>query len=279
MVQGSTVFQQADMIEIHLGQGASASIGYIIDSKFIDEELRKMLELQPGERAIVESTDPKRFRRLVPYLKEISDGIPIGCKFGFSDHLEEDIDIALEAGVDILALEGSQAATKGAPPILSDDFGLPTIIGLTRAVKHLKLRGMKDKVDLIVSGGLFTPGHFLKAIALGADAVYIGSIALFAMTHKQVFKSLPWEPPTQVVWYSGKHKNRFNWSEGAKALSRFLIACNEEIKEGIMALGKTSIKEVDRNDLVAIDPKAAKICDLSLAYEDIPIRNRTPLRS
>ena len=88
-------------------------------------------------------------------------------KFAFSHYLEDDIDICLDAGVDFLALEGAEAATVGAPPILEDDFGLPTLIGLCRAVEHLKAKEPEGRVSLIVGGGFTSQGQCLKALALG----------------------------------------------------------------------------------------------------------------
>jgi len=67
-------------------------------------------------------------------------------------------------------------------------------------------------VSLLITGGLATPGDFLKAVALGADAVYIGSIALFAMAHTQVLKAFPWEPPPDVVFFKGKYQNQLFFS-------------------------------------------------------------------
>ena len=166
----------------------------------------------------------------------------------------------------MLALEGTQAATIGAAPILEDDFGLPTIIGLCRAVEHLEQRGVKDEISLIVSGGFFTPGDMLKALALGADAVYIGSVALFALTHTQSFKALPFEPPTQVVWARGKYASRFNWKEGAKSVAKFITSCTLEMMEGVRALGKTSIHQVDRSDLVSLDEATAAVTRIPTAW-------------
>jgi glutamate synthase domain-containing protein 2 len=101
------------------------------------------------------------------------------------------MEILLDAGVDFIAIDGAQAATKGAAPILQDDFGVPTVFAVNRAANYLQKQGLKGKVTLIAGGGLYTPGSFLKTIALGADIVYIGSIALFAMAHTQVLKPCP----------------------------------------------------------------------------------------
>lgn len=143
-------------------------------------------------------------------LKAATGGVPIGMKLVPSGMLEADLDIALEAGVDFITLDGAQAGTKGSAPILQDDFGLPTLFGLCRAVRHLERRGVSGTVSLLIAGGLKTPGECLKAIALGADAVYLGSTVLFAAAHNQIAKTLPWEPPTELVFAWGKLAHRFD---------------------------------------------------------------------
>src|SRR5690606_6921741 len=135
-------------------------------------------------------------------------------KIGAGGKIEEDIDHLLEMGVDYIAIDGGQASTHAGAPILADDFGIPTMHAAVRAVNHLQKRKMKDQVSLIVSGGLLVPGHFLKVLALGADAVYLGSAILFAVAHSQVLNALPFEPPTQAVWNDGKFSSQFNTEEG-----------------------------------------------------------------
>ena len=83
----------------------------------------------------------------------------------------------------LLPLTVVKQPSLGAPPILADDMGIPTLHGIVRAVNHLEKRKMKGQISLIVSGGLLVPGHFLKVLALGADAVYLGSAILFAVSH------------------------------------------------------------------------------------------------
>ncbi|MFZ5753083.1 MAG: FMN-binding glutamate synthase family protein [Bacillota bacterium] len=268
------ILKQADMIEIHLGQGARAGVGHKIEDKQINWKIKRMLGLRWGERAIIHANfpgikEPNYLYHLVKYLREVTEGVPIGVKLAASKYIEEDLEIALEAGIDVIALDGSEAATKGTAPVLQDDFGLPTLFALTRATNYFQKHGLKDKVSLIMAGGLATPGNFLKAIALGADAVYIGSIALFAMSHTQVLKSIPWEPPTGVVFYKGKFQHKLNVNKGAKNLANFLEACNEEIKEAVRALGKTSIHQVDKSDLFALDPFTAEVADIPLGFKEI----------
>ncbi|MBX4383963.1 glutamate synthase, partial [Mycobacterium tuberculosis] len=85
----------------------------------------------------------------------VSGGVPIGVKMGAGGKIEEDIDQLIYLGVDFISIDGGQAATMGAPPILSDDMGIPTLHAIVRAVNHLKKRNMKGEISLIVSGGLF----------------------------------------------------------------------------------------------------------------------------
>lgn len=204
--------------------------------------MRSLLGIGPGQQPIIYSWHPelrdKTLRQLVAELRRLTDGVPIGAKLAAGHRLEEDMKHCLDAGVDVIALDGAQAATKGSPPILQDDFGLPTLYALVRASEFLNISGRRERVSLIVGGGLSTPGDFLKALALGADAVYIGSIALFAVSHGQVFKSLPWEPPTEVVFHGGKPADEFDIDEGADRLARFLRACAAEMALGVRAMGK-----------------------------------------
>lgn len=263
--------KKADMIEIQIGQGAFAGVGHSVKAKELDKTARKIMGLKRNEDAVVNAIMPElknqgSLKELVQHLKKITGGVPIGCKIGCGKYLEKDMEVAIEAGVDFINLDGAQAGSNGCPPILQDDFGLPTLHALCRGVKYLENKNVKGDVSLIISGGLFNPGHFLKAIALGANAVYIGTTALYAVSHNQVFQALPFEPPTQVVWSNGLFKKQFNINEGAKSLHKFLMSCTLEMKEGIRALGKTSIRDIDKNDLLALSKEIAEITGVDLAY-------------
>jgi glutamate synthase domain-containing protein 2 len=268
-----SIIKQADMIEIQFGQGALGGIGHQTAYKDIEPKARELMHLRPGRPSVTHAhvpgiEDPRRdLPKLIKKLQALTGGVPIGAKIAAGHYLEKDLEILLEAGIDFIALDCTGAATKGGPPILEDDFGIPLIYAVNRAANYLRKKGVKDKITLIAGGGLFTPGSFLKALALGADAVYIGSIALFAMAHTQVLKAIPWEPPTQVVFAHSKYGNRLNVNEAAKSLSKFLISCNEEMKEGIRALGKTSLKEVNKSDLVSLDPVIANLVGVPMASE------------
>lgn len=266
------ILKQANMIEIQLGQGALAGVGHTIPAKQLDLKLRAKFGILPGKDLITSSRQPEVQKPedliiLVKKLKYITGGVPIGVKIAAGKYLEKDLAYLVNAQVDFITVEGAEAATKGSAPILQDDFGIPTIFAIDRASKFLQKHNLKNKVSLLVAGNLKTPGDFLKALALGADACYIGTSALFAIGHEQILKPLPFEPPTQIVWYDGKFEDKFDPKLGAKNLDKYLKSCNEEIIYGIMALGKTSITQVNKEDLVALDESIAKALNISTVYE------------
>ncbi|NLO89115.1 MAG: FMN-binding glutamate synthase family protein, partial [Clostridia bacterium] len=204
------ILKQGDAIEIQFGQGANAGKGRTTKAKYINDELRKRLGLKEGQDAVTnnrlnEATNPKDLKSLVEYLRRLTGGVPIGAKIGAGKFLEEDLKILLQAGVDFISIDGAEAGTHKAFPILEDDFGLPTLIALSRAVKFWEKHNLKNKVTLLVGGGLASPGDCLKALALGADAVYLGTAVLIAATHDQIAKVTPFFPPTQLAYETGKY--------------------------------------------------------------------------
>lgn len=118
---------------------------------------------------------------------------------------------------------------------------------------------MKNKISLVVGGGLVTPGDFAKCLALGADAVIVGTITAITQSHSQTTKTIPWEPPTGLLYSDGKEKTKYNPDLGAKHLNNFFQSCVAEMQLLAGALGKSSLRELEPGDLVTGDPLYAKI--------------------
>ncbi|MBP1932100.1 FMN-binding glutamate synthase family protein [Ammoniphilus resinae] len=266
------ILHQADAIEIHFGQGASAGSASFIPPEYMQGEARDVLQVPEGETVVIPSLHPdvqkpKDLKILVQRLRTITKGVPIGIKICASANLEADLEIAIQSQVDFISIDGGQAGTKGAAPILEDDFGLPTIFALTRAVQYLKKRQVKEHISLLIGGGFNQPGECLKALALGADAVYMGTSIIWAMTHKQVTKAVPFEPPTQLVYYPGSMTDQFDEDEAATNLTNFFTSFIEEIKVAVRAMGKTSVHHVGVKDLVALDEWTSKVTKVRLVTE------------
>ncbi len=261
-----------DAIEIQFGQGAIGGVGHTFQAKYLDNELREAYGFPKGKDVVAHSRQPEvnhpsLVSVLVEKLRRISDGVPIGAKIAASKYLEADLDILCNSGIDFISVDGAEAATKGSPPILQDDFGIPTVFAVSRAAEWIKKHGFKDSVTLIASGKIRTPGEMLKVCALGADACAIGSIALSAMSHTQLLKVLPYEPPTQLVWHHAKGERKLHIEVAAEALKNFLNACKEEIGEGVKAIGKTKLSDVNKDDLVCLDEMIARGCGIPMVYE------------
>ncbi|MGD6793843.1 FMN-binding glutamate synthase family protein [Metabacillus indicus] len=255
--------QRLDAIEIQLGQGAWGGAAEIeTKSEKIGNHLRETWDLKEGESSVIlpRFTAVNCSEDIVKLIKRIKEShdVPVGVKIAGSDFIEFDLEVITRTDIDFITIDGSEGGTAGAPPTLEDNVGLPTFHSLVRASDWLKEKGLKDKVQLIVSGGLTTPGHFLKALALGADAVYIGSIALMAVLQSQMTKALPNYPPPQLALYDGKLQDEFDVEKGAKDLANFLNSCTEEIKSALQVLGKTSSTQLAREDIVTVDKDLAE---------------------
>ncbi|HOP74194.1 MAG TPA: FMN-binding glutamate synthase family protein [Bacillota bacterium] len=264
------ILRQADAIEIQLGYGALASAPITVSANHISDDLREYLRLAPGEELIMTTQlegarDRKGLKRIVEYLRELTNGVPIGVKIGATHFLERELDIITSAGIDFITIDGAEAGINYGPAILADDTGLPTLPALCRAAAYLRQHGLKKRISLIVSGGLYTPGQFLKALALGADVVNIGTIAVVVMAHLQLTQVIPWEPPTELVYEQGKFKNCLDPDEGAENIARFLTSCHEEMILAMRAMGRCSYADLSVKDLSALSPEVAQMTGAELA--------------
>ncbi|TCS93430.1 FMN-binding glutamate synthase family protein [Hazenella coriacea] len=262
-------YKQLDAIEIQLGQGAQGSAPQKTSAKNIGKEYREVIGLKEGEDAQIRSRLPgvntkEEFIQLVRRLQN-ETGVPVGLKIAATHHLEKELAIALEAGVDFITLDGAEGGTHGGAPTLQDDLGLPTLFAVTRAHDFITRHQALEKVSLIATGGLVTPGHMLKAIALGADAVYIGTAAVMALVGDQITKTVPFEPPTSLVVYTGKITDQLDIDRSVMNLVRYLNGTVREMELTTISLGKTSLSDLSLSDLCSIDPFLCKATGISYA--------------
>ncbi|WZL73507.1 FMN-binding glutamate synthase family protein [Clostridiaceae bacterium 35-E11] len=266
------ILQKSDAIEIQFGQGAIAGMGSRTKAQNITQEMYQAYHYPLGHDIVAHSRQPevhhpRDVEKLVKKLREITGGKPIGAKIGAGKYLEADLDILCHSGVDFITVDSCEAGTKGSVPIFQDDFGVPAPFAISRSAEWLYKNHFQKDVTLLASGKIRTPGDVLKACALGADACYIGTVALFAVAHTQALKTLPYEPVTQLVWRGGEFEDEFDVKTGATSLGNYLKASKEELEKGIRALGKKSLKDVDRSDLFALSELISKGCHIPMAYE------------
>jgi len=263
-------YSRLDAIEIQLGQGAQGSSPQQTKARDIGPEYREVFGLQEGEDAVIHSRLPgvdtkEQFISLVRELQE-ETGVPVGLKIAATHHLEKELQIALEAGVDFITLDGAEGGTHAAAPILEDDLGLPTMFAITRASKFLSNKGATGNVSLLATGGIVTPGDALKAMALGADAVYMGTAVVMALVGDQATKTMPFEPPTSLVVYNAKATERLDIDRSATNVVNFLNAAVKEMELVSYSLGRSSLSEINAQDLCCIDPFIAKAVGVDLGF-------------
>ena len=267
--RNENILNQVHLIEIGLGHGAWSSSPIRIKGFKVTPDFAKRVGSIPGLDLLIDTHLPKMEHDDLPgfvrYLKSVSGGVPIAFKFGATHHLEKELEIMVEAGADVIAFDGIEGGTHGSPPIFQDHVGLPFFPALCRAVRFFEKNQLKGKVSLMVGGGLAAPGDFLKCLAMGADAVLIGTIAALLITHTQVAKTIPWEPPTELMFFQGKKVPQFNPDLGGEHLHHYLQSCVQEMVELTRLLGKDSLRKVSREDLVALDPLYAKMA--GIAYQ------------
>jgi glutamate synthase domain-containing protein 2 len=241
-----------DAIEVQFGQAAwGGGITETIKTEKIGPELKKLWNLEKGQDAVIHSrmpgtASPEDIINLINGLKSEYD-VPVGVKIAGSDYIEYELGVISKTGADFIVIDGFGGGTAGAPPTLEDNLGLPLLYCLPRAIQWLEYNNLRDRFTVIASGRMKTPGHFLKALALGADAVYIGSIAITAALQTQVIKPLPQTTPPQLILYDGTLKDELDVDRAAQCLANFLQSCIAEMRLAVQALGKTALKEINRD--------------------------------
>jgi glutamate synthase domain-containing protein 2 len=166
------------------GQGAKTGTGGHLPGPKVRGKIAEVRGLEEGVPAISTSTFPDLhsaadYRKIAKEVREVSGGIPIGFKMS-AQHIEEDIDFGLDVGVDYIILDGRGGGTGAAPEIFKKNISVPTLVALARARRHLDLRGRRE-ISLVITGGLRTESAFVKAMAMGADAVAVANSAIQAI--------------------------------------------------------------------------------------------------
>ncbi|WP_088227015.1 FMN-binding glutamate synthase family protein [Desulfosporosinus sp. FKB] len=260
----------ADMLEVQMGQGADMG-SVSLEAKEFQGRAQELSGLAPDEPAVAFPAPPgiQKLSDWPGFMKQLrrqSKGLPIALKIMATGHLENDLEAAVKLGFDAVIIDGAQGGSHATTPIKQDDFGIPSFFALCQAVRFLNKAGVRNRISLIVAGGYFTPGECLKAIALGADAIYMATVPLLALTHNQVGKVIPWEPPTTLVFYDSPTKGKLDIDQAATSVVNTITSMVLEMEEGMRALGKSSLKELSPEDLVALDSLTAEVTGVKRIY-------------
>lgn len=269
-LSGREQLSRLDAIEIQLGQGAwGGAVDESMAADKIGRHLRQAWHLEEGQGNTVYARmpgkqTPQDYIAMVNEMKAQYD-VPVGIKIAGTDYIEYELAVIAQTQADYIVIDGSEGGTSASNPTLQDNVGLPTFHTLVRTVDWLEENNLRSRFSLIVAGGLTTPGHFLKALALGADAVYIGTIALMAAMQAQAAKALPQAPPTQLAMYTGQLADKLNVEMAANHLANFLRSCTAEMQLAAQAVGKQALAALDRSDLVSVERDLAEFAGIRYA--------------
>jgi len=238
------------------GQGAKTGTGGHLPGIKNKGKISKVRGLPEGTSAIspprftdlVSTSDFKNFANEV---REFTGGIPIGFKLS-ANHIEEDIDAALEIGVDYIILDGRGGATGAAPLLFRDNISVPTIPALARARDHLD-KCKANSVTLVITGGLRTAPDFIKALALGADAIAISNSALQAIGCQAMRACHTNNCPVGIATQKESLRSRINIELSAKRLQNFFNATVELMQVMARACGHDHLSQFSRDDITTID--------------------------
>jgi glutamate synthase domain-containing protein 2 len=249
-------------IEIRFGQGAYPGKGSYLPAGKITPEIAAVRGLKPGEAAYSPARHPdmrnaQEVSEKLAWLRSLT-GVPIGAKIGCGN-VEADVRLLVEAGVDFIALDGFGGGTGATDAYVRENVGIPIIAALPRAAKTLEEAGARQRISLIAGGGLRTSADFAKCLALGADAVYVGTAALIAINCEQYRICHTGLCPTGITTHKPELERQLNVAKGVERLTNFITACTREIAMFARVVGKDDVKKLDRNDLVALTKDAAAL--------------------
>jgi glutamate synthase domain-containing protein 2/rubredoxin len=257
--------RSSDAVEIKFGQSVKPGMGGHLPGVKVTGEIAEVRGFPAGKDII----SPSRFseiqsrtdlRDLVAELRERSGGRPIGIKVA-AGHIEEDLEFALFAEPDFLTLDGRPGATGAAPKVVKDATSVPTIYALHRARKVLDAAGAGN-VSLVITGGLRVSSDFVKALAMGADAVAIGTAALMSCCCQQYRVCNTGQCPVGCTTQDPELRSRIDIDTSVERVANFLSVCTEELREFCRLTGHGEIGELSIDDLCTTNSEISTHTDI-----------------
>jgi glutamate synthase domain-containing protein 2 len=257
--------RRVDAIEIKIGQSSKPGMGAHLPAEKASAEIAAI-------RGFPEGTDiisPAHFddiltkedlKRKVEWLREKSGGKPIGIKIA-AGNIEADLAVAVHAKPDFITIDGRPGATAASPKFVKDTSSVPTLFALFRARKFLDERDIKD-ISLVITGGLRISSDFAKALALGADAIAIGTAALMACACQQYRLCDTGNCPVGVTTQNPELRDRLKLDISAKKLENFLRVSTVELKDFARLTGNDDVHKLSIPDLCTTNSEISNYTDI-----------------
>ena len=278
--------QMSDGIELTIGQGAKPGTGGLLLETKVSDAISKQRELPVGvdQRSPARHPDMLGPDDMVIKIEELREAtnwqVPIFVKLGAS-RVYDDVKLAAKAGADVVVVDGMEGGTGASPAIFQDHTGIPTLAAVCEARAALEDMGLYGKVQLIIAGGIRDGVDAAKAMALGADAIYIGTAALIALNcnrplYVDDYHKLGTEPhfchhchtgqcPVGVTTQDPELMKRLPIDEAAERVTNLLRAMTLEIQMLARSCGKSDVHHLEPEDMAALTPEASVICKVPLA--------------
>jgi len=276
----------ADAIEVVLGQGAKPGGGGMLLGQKISDRVAEMRTLPPGidQRSACRHPDwtgPDDLTIKIGELREITDWEkPIYVKVG-ATRTYYDVKLAVAAGADVVVVDGMQGGTAATQEVFIEHVGIPILAAIPQAAQALRELGVHRKVQLIVSGGIRTGADVAKALALGADAVAIGTAALIALGDNDPRYAAEYEAlgsaagyyddfqdgrdPAGITTQDPELAARLDPVEAGHRLANYLRVLTMEAQTLARACGKAHVQHLEPEDLVALTVESAAMARVPLA--------------
>jgi glutamate synthase domain-containing protein 2 len=277
--------RRADGIELTIGQGAKPGTGGLLLGSKVSETIARQRDLPVGvdQRSPARHPDflgPDDMILKIEELREATDWqVPIFVKLGAS-RVFDDVKLAAKAGADVIVVDGMEGGTGASPEILQEHTGIPTLAAVCEARAALEDVGLYGEVQLIIAGGIRHGVDAAKAIALGADAIYVGTAALIALNcnkplYVEDYERLGTAPyhchhchtgrcPVGVTTQDPELMARLDIEEGADRVANLFHAMASEIQILARACGKSDVHHLEPEDLRALSLEASMITGVPL---------------
>jgi glutamate synthase domain-containing protein 2 len=251
----SEYLHNGSIVEIKIGQGAKPGIGGHLPGEKVSSEVSLTRMIPEGSDAISPAPHHDIYSiedllQLIHALKEATNySKPISVKIAAVHNAAAIASGIVRGGADMVVIDGFRGATGAAPKIIRDNVGIPIELALASVDSRLREEGIRNKASIVISGGIRNSGDIIKAIALGADAVYIGTSALIALGCHVCQQCHTGKCAWGICTSDLKLTKRINPDIGAQRLVNLLRGWSLEIKDILGGLGVNSIESLRGNRL------------------------------
>jgi len=247
------LLQKVQAFHFKGGQGAKTGTGGHLPGNKNKGKISLVRNIPEGQPAISPPTfkdlsTVADFKRFADRVREITGGIPVGFKLS-ANHIEKDIQFALDASADYIILDGRGGGTGAAPEIFRNHISVPTIPALARARRYLDQQGASGRVTLIITGGLRVPIDFVKAMALGADGVALSNSAMQAIGCVAARMCNTNNCPAGIATQKEELRKKLNIEKSALQLNNFFTASSELMQVMARACGHDALNQFNSDDL------------------------------